>query len=128
MVKRESRSIINKIHNTADSFFKYDWMRGVLYKSMLSVLNEDVIFNNLVGGAGSLFEKNKKYYKVISDSIEIKHDSHSFGVDRESSYGDMDSTVLSYYDNDIEVRDLSAMANHDIMHVNYDDLLFDTFK
>jgi hypothetical protein len=36
-------------------------MRGVLYKNMLSVINEDKIFNNFVLGAENLLEKNNKY-------------------------------------------------------------------
>jgi hypothetical protein len=61
LIKRESRGILNRIIKQSDSYFKYDWMRGVLYKNMLSVVNEDKVFNNIVLGSESLFEKNKKY-------------------------------------------------------------------
>jgi len=128
MIKRESRSIISKIINSSDSLFKYDWLRGSLYSNLLGSLNEDTVSNNLIN-INKLLPKNMDNLEITgryTPKIINSQDAHI----EERAYRDWRYNGIEYdYDKeDEEYIGMSNRPNHNVLHTNYDDLLFEEFK
>jgi hypothetical protein len=94
MVKRESRSLVNKIKNTSDQMFKYDWARGSLYNKLLVNLNDKHVTYNFTD-VEKLFDDSSnsaKIYGNIDPTIIEQQDMHR----EEKSYRDWRFDGLDY--------------------------------
>jgi len=128
LIKRESRDIISKIIKTPDPMFKYDWLRGSLYSNILGSLNENVIFNNLMN-IENLLDKGGNE-KIINWNLNIESLESQDGHTDTKAYRDWryDDIRYDYDDDQDEFIGMTNRPNHNLLHINYDDVLFEEFK
>jgi hypothetical protein len=101
-------------------------LRGSLYTTILSSLDSDIISKNLLEDS-NIFDKSDNKELIDGEIDFTLADDQEYHVER-SAYVDWYNSAGHHETGDEETMANTQRPNHNLLHTNYDDLMFEEFK